>query len=958
VTDQYVALDVEATGMDPARDDVIEVALVVFSLEGEIERYSSLVRPWRSISLDVARLTGLTQSDLNGAPLLGDISANLRRLVSGRSIVGHSVELDLGMLSAGAVTLNVPHFDTFELATLLLPNLANYSLVSVAEALGVEVEQSHRALGDALLSAAIFRELLKRIEAFDTPTLERVTSLLRAAGYASAELFWRPVQRRATGPLFALAGNQIASDAGFLTSREKPEPLRKTSSTETIDPNAVVEAIDTNGVLSHSVSGFERRVPQQQMARAVAKAFNDEQHLMVEAGTGTGKSVAYLLPAVLHAKEHGETVVVSTNTVALQDQLFRKDIPDLERALRGSGNEPAFEASVLKGRQNYLCLRRWFTSQRQAPATPEDAGMRAKVSLWIGDTPSGDRAELRLTQEEESQFRHVSADGEACASATCVYQQKNQCFLFRARREAAHAHVVVTNHALLLTDTSEEARIFPHFERLIVDEAHHLEDQATTQFGFSVSENLLFDALDQATRADPGHAPGAVQVALLELNRAGIDEKSKDRAQRAVERSRALLAKTTAVKLTTNDLFVRLKELLQDADAGPSGAERTLRVTLSIRRKSEWSHVETLADRLTNDLAAIENDLAWFADAVERAKPADADQLTRDANDNLVLDLQNLQGEVLELHKRLSEIVLEPTDESVYWIERDNFRGTISLRAAPLHVGQLLNDRLFSQMKTLVLTSATLTSDGSFDYLKERLSLEPAVELAVPSPFDYRKSTLLYIADDMPEPNAPGYANRLHSILVELGAELEGRTLVLFTSHAALQAAYRAIKAPLEDRGIVALAQRTDGSARQLIERLRNSERVMLLGTSTFWEGVDVVGEALSGLVITKLPFAVPSEPVFAARSEGFDEPFNQYAIPQAILKFKQGFGRLIRSSKDRGVCAILDRRVISKRYGAAFLHSLPECHLEYGRGSDLPGLAREWIGLGGKTRSGRLGRS
>jgi DNA polymerase-3 subunit epsilon/ATP-dependent DNA helicase DinG len=329
---------------------------------------------------------------------------------------------------------------------------------------------------------------------------------------------------------------------------------------------------------------------------------------------------------------------------------------------------------------------------------------------------------------------------------------------------------------------------------------------------------------------------------------------------------------------------------------------------------------------------------------VERLKPGEEESDDVNGAEDLAVDLTNAMRLCGELRYKLAEIAIDPTEEAVYWIERDMHRASVSLRAAPLHVGPFLQERLFDRLRTAVLTSATLTTDGGFEYVRERLGLETARELSVASPFDYERSTLLYLVDDIPEPNAPGYQRDLQDILVELGMALGGKTLVLFTSHAALQATYRAIKMPLEDRGIVVLAQRSDGSARQLIERLKHSENVMLLGTSTFWEGVDVVGPALSALVIAKLPFAVPSDPVFAARGESFDEPFQQYAVPQAVLKFKQGFGRLIRSGQDRGVCAVLDRRVISKRYGASFVQSLPSCTVEVAGASDLPAAAVAWL--------------
>jgi DNA polymerase-3 subunit epsilon/ATP-dependent DNA helicase DinG len=946
VNDQFVALDIEATGMDPARHEVVEVAVVVFSRERELDRFTSLVRPRARISLDAARLTGIAPDDLRSAPTMGEIGATIRRLTAGRPVVGHSIEMDVAMLAAAGVAIASPHYDTHQVATLLLPDLPNYSLAAVAEALEMPPGVEHRALSDALVTADVFRAMLAKIDEIDSLTLERVAALARSSGMPIADLFLEAVRRRPSGPLFAVTDAPVQGphELAFLVPRERPEALRRTGSKREIEERAVSAALKAGGSLSGVVAGYEHRVPQEQMALAVTRAFNDDQHVLVEAGTGTGKSVAYLLPAAIYARERGETVVVSTNTLALQDQLYRKDIPDLKRALDWNGDQPSFEAAVLKGRQNYLCLRRWFASQRQPVGGPDEASLRAKVLLWLGGTETGDRAELRLTAEEEAQFRHVSADGEACAASRCVFQQRNQCFLFRARRAAEHAHLVVVNHALLLSDTMEGGQILPDYEHLIVDEAHHLEDQATNQFGFSVSEVLLHDLLDTAIRADGPLFGGTVQLALNELARAAQTEAERTRAGSALERARSLLARSTSLKLVASDLFARLRELVDQTGQGATGYDRSLRITPQVRRQSQWVEVEVAWERVDRELIAVEADLAWFLEAVERIPSEEDDSEEVDAVEDLVVDLLNAIRSCSEFRSKLSEIAIDPADEAVYWIERDNNCNAVSLHAAPLHVGPFLRDRLFDRLRTAVLPSATLPTDGGFEYVRERLGLEAANELAVPSPFDYERSTLLYLVDDIPEPNAPGYQRDLQDILIELGMALGGRMLALFTSHAALQATYRAIKAPLEDRGIVVLAQRSDGSARQLIERLKHSTNVMLLGTSTFWEGVDVVGPALSALVIAKLPFSVPSDPVFAARGEGFEEPFHQYAVPQAVLKFKQGFGRLIRSSQDRGICAVLDRRVISKRYGASFIQSLPSCTVEVAGAADLPAAAVAWL--------------
>ena len=958
--DTFVAVDVEATGMDPARHELLEVALAVFDRDGIKERFASLVRPRGRLSLDIARLTGLDAGALTAAPRFGEIAGDLRRLLADRPIVGHSAEMDVAMLEAAGLVLPNPVYDTFQLATLLLPDLPAHSLPLVAARLGIAGGGRHRAAEDAELSAEVFRAFLRELESHDAATLEQVAALARQAGWPVADLFGTMALRRPAVPLLPTSqpsdgmARRGPHELAFLVPRDRPEPLRATGSQQPVDLAAVRGKLRPGGAVSKVVPRFEHRPQQEAMAVAVAEALNEEAHLLVEAGTGTGKSVAYLLPAALHAVERGERVVVSTNTLALQDQLYRKDIPDLQRALASEGGPPV-RAAVLKGRTNYLCLRRWFSAGRQPAVDPAEAGLRAKVVLWLGETETGDRADLRLTADEEVRWRHLSAEEEACVPGRCVYNQRNQCFLFRARREAEHAHLVVVNHALLLSDTMAGSRVLPEYDRLIVDEAHHLEDQATNQFGTSLDERLLTTYLDDLIRLDGALTAGTLPAAVAFLARragTGATESDKRRASAATDRGKIAQERADGARAATHDLFARLREIAVAYSQDGGGYDRTVRVTDGLRRAGAWAEVEVVWEGLDRELRGLEEQVRWFRDALEQIEPPDLEdvvpgspeELAAIQHEELAITLQAALRQGGDLAALLQTSIGTPDPGAVYWIERSAIQERISLHAAPIQVSALLHEELFAPLRSLVLTSATITTDGGFDFVAGRLGLEDSDQLAVASPFDYRRSTLLYLVDDIPEPNQPGYQRRLQETLIELCEATQGRALVLFTSHAALQATYRAIKGPLEDSGVLVLAQRTDGSPRQLIERLKTTPNVVLLGTATFWEGVDVVGPALSLLVITKLPFAVPSDPVFAARSELFEAPFLDYAVPQAVLKFKQGFGRLIRSSRDRGVCAVLDRRVISKRYGASFVQSLPECSETIGSTYDLPQAAADWL--------------
>lgn len=941
MSDQFVALDVEATAMDPNRGEIIEIALVVFDEAGERNRFSSLVRPRTRLSLDIARLTGIDPSDLRAAPPWPEIVPTLRRMVAGRGIVGQSVAFDLSMIEASGVVLPNRVYDTYQLATLLLHDLPAYTLTAIALALGEVPEAGHRALADALTTSRVFRRLLARINKFDPATLELLAATTRTGGMDEADLFAKAAARRPTGPLFTQGETSSGShEMAFLTARDRTESLRATGSRDDLEPAQISAVFAPGGPLSHAVEGYELRPQQEAMALAVARTLGDDERLLVEAGTGTGKSLAYLVPAVLHAVEKGETIVISTNTLALQDQLFRKDLPDLRTALGADGETP-FAATVVKGRSNYLCLRQWFAWLRQPTGEAAEARLQAKILAWLGETTTGDKAELRLAPEEEFAWRHVAEEEGRCVAARCVFQQRNQCFLYRARRQAEAAHLVIVNHALLLSDVMAGSRVLPEYEHLIVDEAHHLEDQATNQFGFTVAERDLEEFAASVLHQEGAVLGGSLATVAAFLQRVAADEPARRRAAAATERIAVAMTAADGVRRAAMLLYTRLFELVAARTSG--GYDRSLRLTDSVRRSTAWVEIESLWEPLDRAMRELDAQARWFEAAIESLDPGDDEDIELQ-RDELTIEVGLAIRAGAELGVRLQGAIGTPDPDMVYWLERSPAGDRVSVRAAPLRVGESLRERLFDQLRSVTLTSATLTTDDTFDYVQQRLGLERGRTLAVASPFDYQSSTLLYLVDDIPEPSAPGYQPALQETLIGACAATNGRALVLFTSHSALQATARAIRRPLEERGVLVLAQGVDGSARQLVERLRHSPNVVVLGTATFWEGVDIVGAALSLLVIAKLPFAVPSDPVFAARSELFDDAFADYAVPQAVLKFKQGFGRLIRSSHDRGICAVLDRRVLSRRYGASFVGSLPPCSVQVGGGRDLGPAAAAWI--------------
>ncbi len=949
--DRFVAIDIEATGPDPAKDQIIDIALIVFERDGIVEEYSTAIKPTRSVSLDIMQLTGMNEQDLAAGIPIAEALPEVKRLIGSLPVVGHSVMFDMAYLQSAGLRLANRQFDTYQLAASLLPDLPNYGLGAVARALDVELvaEDRHRAAGDTRATAQVFIKLLDRMDQYDSSTLTQVAENAALAGWSEAVLFRHAADRQLPGPIFNLDGttrNQghIPLEIAFMDSRDKPEQLRKTGSEKNIDEHEIEHLLASDGPLPHVLDRYESRPTQTLMARAVARALNDDGQLMVEAGTGTGKSMAYLLPAALHAIERGERVVVSTDTLALQDQLYRKDLPDVRTALQESGVTDELRVAVMKGAANYVCLTQWFKHVRQPANDQADASLRAKVLLWLGQTQTGDKAELRLTQEEEAYWPLIAAGEQVCTMKSCAYARRNQCFLPRARNQASNAHIVIANHALLLAGGSPEGHVMGSFNRLILDEAHHLEDQATRAYGFYLDRRGPEENVSALVRSEGTMVSGVFAIAATFLTR--LPQKvAIEAAPKALDRVTSATQHASTAIMMIGELFARIGELLPPPRRASQSYADSLRVTGSVRRRSEWMELELIWEQLDHALRQLLEAGDWFLQILDKISlPDDLEHPETKQRDQITLDLSRSLVGLSTQVAQLTSVFGKPSAAEVCWIRRSVAMGSISLNVAPLMVDALLQERLYATVRTVVLTSATLTIDGSFNYLAERLGLEAADGIALGSPFDHEKSTLIYVADDMPEPNDGRYQRELSAALIDLLSATEGRALVLFTSYSALQATYRAIKVPLEQHNVVVLGQRIDGSPRQLIERLRSTPGTVVLGTSTFWEGVDIAGDALSLLVIAKLPFPVPSDPIHEARSELLENPFMEYSVPHAVLKFKQGFGRLIRSATDHGVCVVFDRRVVSKRYGSSFIQSLPPARVQIGSTHDLPYSAARWL--------------
>jgi ATP-dependent DNA helicase DinG len=630
------------------------------------------------------------------------------------------------------------------------------------------------------------------------------------------------------------------------------------------------------GPLAQSIPDFEPRAGQHAMAAAVARAFQDGGVLLAEAGTGTGKTVAYLVPAILSR----ERVLISTGTKNLQEQIFFKDIP----ALRDALGVP-FTATYMKGRANYLCLHRLDQLSDGELVASGGGAFLPIIRDWSATTETGDRAELEELPEDIAFWNDVSATAETCLGAECP--RYDECFVTRMRQRAAAADVVIVNHHLLCADAavrqSAFGEVIPACSRAIVDEAHQLEEVATQYFGVSVSTYRLEELARDVER----------------LTAAGVvtERQERDEIVKAVDRLRD----------HARAFFTELAYAHQSDDR-PRSEARVRATPTSLLDASD------AAAHLTGALDIVEATLALVG-----AQPNNTDRDDADGRAEQIAALVRRAG---ELRTELRFLLRASEPEYVYFVE---FRGRgVFLRASPIDVSTIVRELLLDRMRTTVLTSATLTVDGAFGYIRGRLGIRSAAEIRLPSEFDFERQTVLYLPRRMPDPRSAEFALAAGREVIEILKRTRGRAFVLFTSYATLRAVQAIAEMALDYPIFV------QGAAPRslLLKRFRETPHSVLLATSSFWQGVDVVGEALSCVIVDKLPFASPADPITAARIEAIrargGEPFDEYQVPLAVLTLQQGLGRLIRHRRDRGVLAVLDPRLRTKGYGRRFLASLP----------------------------------
>jgi len=927
---RLVFIDIETTGLDEAADEIIEFA-AARTVGGQVaEEFSRLANPGRPLPLTITKLTGITDRDLRRQPPSRTALGEFLRFVGDDVAVAHNARFDQGFLrqkSDGYFQNTV--IDTLDLCRILYPTLEHHDLGTMAEALGIEAGTRHRALGDVRLLVALWARLLARLDELPFDVLAAISAVAGVTSWPARHVLLEAEAKRIVGAFDVGPPNcrKLLKDHSELLNAardarrdhdpaSRPPPKR-------LDVPQLTQLFAQGGLFDQKIPNYELRPQQARMVELVAAAFNDGKHLLVEAGTGVGKSMAYLVPAISWAHTNHDKVIVSTNTKNLQEQLFFKDIPLLEGTL---GLQ--FKSALIKGRANYLCVRKlsYLLAEAERELTEDERVAFLAILSWAAATETGDIAENAgfLGFRLPGLWDKLCASAEECPGPNC--KERRRCFLNRARALSILSDVIVANHAVVFAELGLDSAVLPEYAHLVFDEAHNLEDAATDFLGCEIDWFTVTRVTRRLLRRER-NAPERGLLPSIRYRMKSGRETSLTEAEKTLDK---LILESHGDVQEVED---RLETFLQAVACvfGAAAKAESLRYDAEHRDPQLWAVVEDEKKGLVSVIGKLRKRLERICEELEALAERDFPYRAES-----LYDLRGIQGSLEEIQQTLDFLVAANDEGFVYWTERFGRRKPqYRVAAAPIRVGPRMKELLYDRKDTIIFTSATLTAAGSFEFLKDRIGLDQVgkdrlLAESVGSPFDYDRQMLICVPNFLPEPGSQDrdFSESVGKTLIDVFRASAGRGLALFTSYAMLNDAYPKVKGALEAEQILVLGQGFDGERRAITSLFRRDMSSVLLGTDSFWEGVDVPGESLSCLVLVKLPFAVHTAPIVQARCEevqsrGFSA-FRHYTLPSAVIRFKQGIGRLIRTKTDVGVVVVLDRRVLTRNYGSKFLRSLP----------------------------------
>lgn len=908
----FIALDVETTGIDE-NSEIIKIGLVKVQKGEIVDTYQSLIKPERPIPEEITLLTGITNEMVFFKPSWTQVEQDILAFIGESILIAHNAPFDKQFLEkACSVRLSNTWIDTCELAKITLPTFSSYKLMYLAQVLKLPKLTFHRALDDAQTCAYLFLKLIDSLKEFPPTTLNKILTLLNDEKSGNS-LVLQLAQK------YAVRHYAFKSPAFFTNEEKKNEEVKSIS----IKFSDCGKFLEPGGLLDLSLVNYQYRPQQINMLNTVSSALQNEKHAILEAGTGIGKSLAYLIPGLLWALENSCKVVIATHTIALQEQLFKKDIPFLESCFQRK-----LPVALIKGRSNYICLRRFqmLISQGDRLSWAEKIFL-AQVINWLENTAIGDKEELNLNKQEDRLWQQISSQTETCLGNKCSFYL--DCYFMNNRRLGEKSSLIITNHALLLQDIKIDNKILPKYDYVIIDEAHNLEEEAIKQFASLID---LEEINKLAYQLGKGKNTGLLNRLKILIN----DSENKTNILELVE-------------IINEDLTLIIEKISVIKEEAYSQKELAFvgekRITAKERKEDWWIVLENLLIELSNLLFSLNNKLVRLINQID----------ILDGLEEIMKEIAFRENQIFQIKNDLKEFLEFDNPNYVYWLElNDSFKyKNLTLIFAPIDINNLLREYLFSAKKSVILTSATLAVNRKLEYTADTYGLEKGEYLTfiADSPFDYQKQALLCVPKDIPDPSQISdeeYAWAIAQSIKKIVPHVTGGILVLFTSYKMLNYVYLKLKKEDKLLNREVLAHGKDGSRTNLVEALKNNPNTIVLGTNSFWEGIDISGLGLTTVIITKLPFYPPSRPIIAAKLEKMESEgknsFYKFSIPQAVLRFRQGYGRLIRSDKDFGTVIVLDKRIMTKRYGQQFINSLPTQSIIYDTIDKISEVLNLWM--------------
>lgn len=913
IEDDVVVLDTETTGLSHRENELIEIAAARLRGREIVDRFDTFVKPSGLIPAEITELTSITNVDVAHAPSAEGAVAALTEFVGGAPVIAHNAAFDRGFIEAvsGGSEVSDIWIDSLALSRIALPRLSSHKLASMAELFGC-ASVSHRANADVEALCGVWRILLCGLDDLPLGLMRRLADM-----HPDVPWSYRPIFSFLAGShpdaVFSLVSARhdiLAADSSSAAGSSARIDADELPGLNLPSREEVEACFEPDGLVNRMYPGYEPRMEQVQMAAEVRDALATSSHRVIEAGTGVGKSIAYLVPFAQAAKRNNITVGIATKSNNLADQLMYHELPRLAREIEGG-----LTYCALKGYDHYPCLRKLERLARasEVHTTRDPADTLTAIAViyaYACQSPAGDLDGLGIRWRSVRKADLTTSSRE-CARRLCPFYP-DKCMVHGSRRRAARADVVVTNHSLLFRNVAADGKILPPIRHWVVDEAHSIEGEARRQWAVTVSADesrSIFERLGGARIGSLGRITRDLAASDAATLFMGLTAKATSSTQRA--------------SLAMADLFDAVRDLARSARSDSGYDTANMWIGREVRESAAWGVFAEVANTAIDALDEASKNLASLVETVAEEKP------------ELVADVADGQRRLKELHDGLKLVVEGTNDRYVYscQVNRRIKAGGESLSAERLDIGEALAENWLPEMHTAIFASATMTVSGSFDHFThavglDRLGRESFQTLHLDSSYDFERNMAVVVAGDIPDPrNRAAYLDALENLLVDVHVAMGGSTLTLFTNRRDMEELFDRVSPRLSKGGLALDCQKKNTSAKILRDRFLSDETSSLFALKAFWEGFDAAGDTLRCVVIPKLPFSSPTDPLSCERGVREDRAWARYSLPEAVLEVKQAAGRLIRTSTDAGVLVLADSRLVTKGYGKKFLSSLPAAY-------------------------------